>query len=466
MPLLALLIAASYLCMRLLGPAGLPPLVLLWLAALPTVLAPARAVLRREWAGAAFLFLVASYAETIDGVFDLGQRVSVLGLGLGLLYLWQRREDAAAVLRSPLVLLVGAFLLQQVLSALALNPGGAGAVLANRGAMFLTLLAAACLVRRPGGRALGAALVVLGVLLSVPVALREVADAEQTGLSSSLPGTAGRAGGLYYQANLAAAAFRYGLAFAFALLLEGALGARTLLVIAAALGAGVLTTASRGGLVTFVLVLLLGWLLALRRRTGRGAELLLGGALAAVMVVVAVSLVGTSTVRAYAQPLGEAAARGLGRLEAVGVEDASRLEDLVLAATGSPDRMAGEDSGRSGLAAQALQMIGERPVFGWGTGALVVDNDLRSHVQFLDVLGENGAVGGLLYAALLLSLLLTAARLPAEVRHGCYVVCATWFISHFITHSLMEFRYLILPLAWAGGLDSARTARANPPLHP
>ena len=82
------------------------------------------------------------------------------------------------------------------------------------------------------------------------------------------------------------------------------------------------------------------------------------------------------------------------------------------------------------------------------------------------ILGENGAVGGLLYAALLLSLLLTAARLPAEVRHGCYVVCATWLVSHFITHSLMEFRYLILPLAWAGGLDSARTARANPPLHP
>src|SRR5689334_13793938 len=108
---------ASYLCMRLAGPSGLALLVALWLAALPLALRPVRAALRREWAGVVFLFLVASYAETIDGVFGWGQRISPLTLAFGIGYLWRRRDAAAAVLRSPLTVMVGAFLAQQVMSA-------------------------------------------------------------------------------------------------------------------------------------------------------------------------------------------------------------------------------------------------------------------------------------------------------------------------------------------------------------
>jgi O-antigen ligase len=99
-------------------------------------------------------------------------------------------------------------------------------------------------------------------------------------------------------------------------------------------------------------------------------------------------------------------------------------------------------------------MIKERPLFGRGTGNFLITDvhgDLRSHVQFLEVLGENGAVGGLFYGAFLVAVGVAVARARPPLRLGLAAVCTAWLLTHFDNHNMVEYRFMVLPLALACG---------------
>jgi O-antigen ligase len=447
LPITGGLLVVSQLLLGL-GPPALVAVVLLWLLALPLLLPALRTGARAELAGAAFLFLTAAYADTLDEVFGREQTTSVAVLLLGAAYLVARRRLARQVCRSPLALAFALFLLQQCASALLFGHESPLGVASNRGSIAVAFVAGAVLTRAPGGRALMPSLVVLGALMSLPVMLRELADPASMQVAPLADHDAARAGGLYQQANNAGVALCFALAFTCALSLAQALRARTAAALVAALLLGIVCTASRGALlVAFAMLVGFGIARALlqpRRRTRVVAAV--GGLAAALLLL---------------RPLGRLLEAASERFQ--DTVDLSRLAQLTLSLSGAPDATIDNDTRRLDLARYAWAQIGERPLFGHGTGLFMAD-DQRSHLQFLEILGENGILGALFYAGVLLALGFALARLPLRLRLGALLVAGAWLLTHFDNHNLVEFRFMVLPLAYLCGLDGPPAK--EPPCEP
>jgi len=151
---------------------------------------------------------------------------------------------------------------------------------------------------------------------------------------------------------------------------------------------------------------------------------------------------------------------------------------LVLAAGVEPTSSRSleiRSSGRVTLVKGGLELAGDRPVYGYGSGSfqsefaeryLDVDEPAGgaiSHTEPVTAAAEQGAVGLLLYGALVLTglvaLLGAAPRIPAP--RGALVAC---FVA-MVVHSLAYAGFLIDPVTWAllgVGLALARSPLRSP----
>ncbi|MCU1277712.1 MAG: hypothetical protein JWM53_1258, partial [bacterium] len=201
---LALLGLSLPLLFAALGPRGLVVYVALFVAALPLLLPSLRPTQAAELSGVLFLFLTAAFADNLDDVLGTEQRVSLALVGLSIVYLLRRRADVQALVRTPLVLLLGLFYAQQIASAWWFQSETVLHLIQNRVSLLAALLVGAVLVRRSDqARRLVLWLVVLGALVSVPMMLCEVANPQLRPFSfSGAVGGPLRAGGLFGQANV------------------------------------------------------------------------------------------------------------------------------------------------------------------------------------------------------------------------------------------------------------------------
>ena len=83
-------------------------------------------------------------------------------------------------------------------------------------------------------------------------------------------------------------------------------------------------------------------------------------------------------------------------------------------------------------------------------------------MQFLEILGENGLVGGAIYGAMLAALAGAIARAPARLRFGCTLACVAWLMAHFDSHNVVESRFMVVPLGLCCGLGDAEEPAGIP----
>jgi O-antigen ligase len=450
---LAVLAALAPVAIAAFGSRGLAVYVAAWMLALPLLLPELRGFMRDERVGVLFVFLTACSADYVDAAFGLEQRVTVMLVTASLVYLVMRRTVAWELLRTAPLVVLALFFAQQVLSAALLNPDDLWLVVSGRASVLAAALVGAVLVRRDAsGRALPA-LVLLGAIVSVPVMVLEIVWPDLVLFPTQEMPREMRAGGLFAQPNNVGTALTFAAAFLLALYDRGEIRRRAVAIFAALIAVGVIACASRGALVIVVLLGGASAALATWRRVGR--------------VPLASGLIIVGLLAVTLPPIG----RGLGQLSTraddVGPLPTARLGEVALLLSGDTEDLADDDSSRGKLAAEAWRLIVERPLFGRGTGNFAVEpgpHGRRSHVQFLDVLGENGAVGGALYLLLLLGLARAVARVPVAQRFGAALAVGVWFLTGLDKHNTLEYRFMVLPLAYAAGLTpTARRAIALSP---
>jgi hypothetical protein len=228
---------------------------------------------------------------------------------------------------------------------------------------------------------------------------------------------AGRAGGLYVNANVAGFAIVFGLAIA-----VRAVSPRWHMPLLVVATAGVFATFSRGAAICLAALLpLLVW-----RRHIRAGRL----SLLVVLVAIGISVDG-GDFRRFLDARGILTADTSARLE---------LEQ--------------DDSGRAGLARNAWEMFLDAPFAGNGLGAT-----LESHNQFLTLAGDHGLVGLLLFPALALALVLA--------NPGALPLALVLLLAGVFSHNLLDDRTILIALALAAARDAPALPapdRAAPPL--
>jgi O-antigen ligase len=364
-------------------------------------------------------------------------------------YLIVRREVALELVRSAPVIVLAVFFAQQIVSAALLNPEELFAVATNRVSVLAAVVAGAVLVRQPDGRRALPALVILGALVSLPIMVHEAVNPDLVLFPEIDLHGERRAGGLFAQANTVGTALNFAGAFLLLLVERRQIRRGAAAILGAAITAGLILCSSRGSLVVMIAVVALAAGVHFHRRVGRipvATGLIVAGLFVVVMPPVGRSLAGLSQ-----------------RLEDLGAPQAARLGEVALALAGDTRELEDDDSSRIRLAREAWTLIGERPLFGRGTRNFDVEQRTghRSHVMFLDVLGENGVIGGLFYAALLFVLGLAVARAPAEERLGAAMLMLAWFLTNFDKHVVLEYRFMVLPHAFVCGLWPARPTRVE-----
>jgi O-antigen ligase len=450
---LAALAALAPLSIAALGSRGLAVYVVAWMLSLPLLLPELRDLMRAERIGVLFVFLTACSADYVDAAFGFEQRVTAMLVTASLVYLVSRRTVARELLRTAPMTVLALFFAQQVLSAALLNPDDLWLIVSGRASVMAAALAGAVLVRRDAsGRALPA-LVLLGAIVSVPVMVLEIVWPDLVLFPTQDLQRELRAGGLFAQPNNVGTALSFAAAFLLALLDRGEIRRRAAILLAVLIAVGIIACSSRGAL---LIVFLLGGAsaaLATWRRVGRVP-------LASGLIVVGLLLV-------VLPPLGRALGQLSARADDVGPLPTARLGEVALLLSGNTEDLTDDDSSRGKLAAEAMKLIAEKPLFGRGTGNFAVErgpDGRRSHVQFLDVLGENGAVGGALYLLLLLAFGRAVLRVPVEQRFGAALAFGVWFLTGLDKHNTLEYRFMVLPLAYVAGLRP--TARSSAPPSP
>jgi O-antigen ligase len=439
---LAALGAAGLILLAIEGPPGLLVYVPLWAIALPWTLPHLRGRMRAELSGVLFVLSTAAFTDNLDDFLGDRQIASMTMVLLSLIYIAQRWRDACAVARSPIVVATAIFLAQQVVSGYCLGNDDPLQIAENRVSVAACVVAGAVLVRRSAGAGLFPALLIMGALVSLPIMIFEIAHVDVFLFSFAKNAGSFRAGGLFGQSNGVGCALAFAVAFLLVLRFGGWVTPSRSWLLGALFLLGVLMCASRGALIIcLALVAVAAWVAAYRS-VGR--------------VPIMTSLVVAIAAALALPPLGRGVVLVTHHLEDVGFESVDRLNEVLLAASGSTDELVDDDSGRLKIAAEALRMIAERPLFGFGTHNFLVrlGNEKRSHIEFLEVLGENGIVGMALYLVLLIAIGTGVARAPRRHRAGCAFVFLAWLLNHFDNHSIAEYRSLMLPVAWIVGCGS------------
>jgi O-antigen ligase len=436
--------AVGLILLLTVGPPSLLAYVPLWALALPWTLRQVRGVVRAELAGVLFVLFAAAFADNLDDFLGDRQLATMTMVLLSFIYIAQRWRDARAVMRSPIVVAVAIFLTQAVISGFCMGNDDPLQIAENRIGVVASLVAGAVLVRRTASVGLFPALLILSALVSLPIMVYEITHVDVFMFSFS--GNAGtfRAGGLFGQSNGVGCALSFALASLLALRTIELVPQLASRVLGGLLLFGVLMCASRGALVVFLALLAVATWVVLYRRAGRAP--------------IVSSLLIAATLALTLPPLGRAAVAATEHLEGLGFESIDRLNEVVLAATGSTDDLVDDDSGRLKIAIEALQLIAERPVFGFGTHNFTVRlrHEKRSHVQFLEVLGENGIVGMVFYVGVLIAIGYGVARAPNRYRAGCAFVFLAWLLNHFDNHTIAEYRSQMLPVALIAGCGRLR----------
>lgn len=441
---LALLALSAPLCLGALGPRGLIPYVTVWTLALPRLLPALRATWKAELPGALFLFWTAAFVDNLDDLFG-AEQVTPLGLvALSFVYLVMRHRDTRSLWRAPVAVCLAVFYAQQVASAYGFAVDGVLHVVENRISLVAALLVAAVMVRRSNeGRQLVLWLVILGALVSVPVMACEVARPELRLFSFAATVGPLRAGGLYGQANGAGIALDMGIAALLALRVGGDVSRRTAACVGGLFLVGLVACASRGALfITLILLATYAWAAA-RRVAGRAP--------------VATALLMAGVVLFALPSLARAVVAEDRRLEAAGFEGVDRLNELVLALSGKTTDLEEDDSGHLNVAIASAHLGAERPWLGFGTDNFTVrlrEREVGAHVQFLQIFGENGVVGLVAYAALLVAVALAIARVQPRFANGAFFIVGAWLVMHFESHNLHTARFTMVPLAYLCGLPA------------
>ncbi|WP_411280386.1 O-antigen ligase family protein [Gemmatimonas sp.] len=244
----------------------------------------------------------------------------------------------------------------------------------------------------------------------------------------------GRSASFYVNPNIAGAALTSGMLLAFPIVPSRLRELFVLLV-----GAGVFLTLSRGALLCFgivVVVLLLSKNLRVKRLsllTG-GSTLLVASVMGAMMASGELSYLNGGAERFVKQRLG----------------------------IGSREEFSADVSAtsRSQLAMHALDLFGERPLTGYGTGATVEWNEPEStHNIYVRHLAEYGVLGALLMPALLLLAwprhLRHASRLYRGASQAFVALVALWGL---FSHNVADDSFILIGLA----LVTARLAPNDP----
>ncbi|HYU60463.1 MAG TPA: O-antigen ligase family protein [Solirubrobacterales bacterium] len=187
-----------------------------------------------------------------------------------------------------------------------------------------------------------------------------------------------------------------------------------------------------------------------------------GGACAVLLVAIALTFSQSSLVALLAGLLALAAMRWGARWAIVGIAAAALAGGVLLAASGadlnSIKSLDIRSSGRASLVRGGLELAGDRPLAGYGSGSFQVEFQRRfpedavgtgaiSHTEPVTVAAEQGIVGIapylLLLAAAVGALLAVPARIP--VARSALVAC----FAGLVVHSLAYAGLLIDPVTWA-----------------
>jgi hypothetical protein len=248
----------------------------------------------------------------------------------------------------------------------------------------------------------------------------------------------GRSASFYVNPNIAGAALVSGMLLALPIV-----PARVREVFVLVVGAGVFLTLSRGALLCFGIVLV-GLLVSRQLRLKR-LSLLTGGG----MLLVA-SVMGAMMASGELSYLSGGAERFVKQRLGIG----SREEF-------SADVSA---SSRSQLAMHALDLFGERPLTGFGTGATVEWNEPEStHNIYVRHLAEYGVLGALLMPVLLLIAwprhLQRASRVYRGAAQAFVVFVAFWGV---FSHNVADDTFVLIGLALITALPDRRDPEVAP----
>lgn len=248
----------------------------------------------------------------------------------------------------------------------------------------------------------------------------------------------GRSASFYVNPNIAGAALVSGLLLALPIVPARARELFVLIV-----GGGVFLTLSRGALLCFAVVLVV--LLASRQLRVKRLSLLTGGG----MLLVA-SALGAMTASGELSYLSGGAERFV--KQRLGIGSREELSADVSA------------SSRSQLAMHALDLFGERPLTGFGTGATVEWNEPEStHNIYVRHVAEYGVLGAMLMPMLLLLAWPRHAQHASRVYRGAaqvfVIFVALWGV---FSHNVADDAFVLLGLA----LITAIPDRHDPELAP
>ncbi|QJR34123.1 O-antigen ligase family protein [Gemmatimonas groenlandica] len=248
----------------------------------------------------------------------------------------------------------------------------------------------------------------------------------------------GRSASFYVNPNIAGAALVSGMLLAFPVVPARLREAFVLLV-----GAGVFLTLSRGALLCFgivVAVLLASRMLRVKRLSllSGGSTLLVASVMGAMMASGELSYLSGGAERFVKQRLG------IGSREEFSADVSA--------------------SSRSQLAMHALDMFGDRPLTGYGTGATVEWNEPEStHNIYVRHLAEYGVLGALLMPALLLLAWPRHRQRASRVYHGAAQAFVTFVaLWGLFSHNVADDTFVLIGLALITALPDQHDPESVP----
>ncbi len=281
----------------------------------------------------------------------------------------------------------------------------------------LLLLILMIIFSNDAARKWGARAMVAAVLIAVGINVFELFNPLTFSLAS------GRSAGLYVISTQTGAALIAGM-----ILGISALPQRLRLAFALVVGVGVLLTFSRGPMLAWLVIMVV---LVRTREIDLRRSLAVGGAIA--VLAVALMIPFWDTLVAELKDIGVLNKDVIGRLEGFTRVDEFGVDDSA--------------AKRKEVASMAWDMIGDKPVFGYGVAASKDwDFGMGTHNQYLSLTVDHGVAG-----LLLLPLLVLAAtwRVRGEARstaiaYAVFALMLGWFSDHVLEDHFMISTFALL----------------------